>query len=184
MFFIWSVLVVAYLLSSGNLLGIQSPMGVFTMCEKCFSDDIPVSSLHTSEEMEAMDREQEVSALSRRRFLAAAGAVGAMAMVGCSRSAPAAPAMVRHVVTSGETISSIARDYGLSIVEVIDANRLAERQLRPGQTCFCHPTPRRPRLHRSPSQWWPSRPPPPALSPLPWCGASNGAPPSQGTIGN
>jgi LysM repeat protein len=44
---------------------------------------------------------------------------------------PPPPAV--HIVREGETISSIARDYGVDILVVIQANDLATRQLVPGE---------------------------------------------------
>lgn len=104
------------------------------MCEKCFSDDIPHDVLNVGEDLAAADAGEQ--ALSRRRFLAAAGVVSAMALVGCSRSAGPSQSLQQHVVTPGETISSVAADYGISIVELIGVNNLKGRQLRAGQRLF------------------------------------------------
>ena len=112
------------------------------MCEQCFSDDIPHKDLSTGLAGGVTDSgltdgaaSDHPAALSRRSFIAAAGAVGAMGMVGCSR-AVANGAQLQHTVQAGETITSVASDYGMSIVELIDINKLKERRLRPGQTLF------------------------------------------------
>ncbi len=40
--------------------------------------------------------------------------------------------VVEHTVQAGETLSSIAAKYGVSLVTVVDANRVRDRNLRPG----------------------------------------------------
>jgi hypothetical protein len=74
------------------------------------------------------------------RFLLLVLALSAMlAHTGCrtrgggSSAAPYHPSqVVRHTVKVGETLSSIAQLYGVSVVTLVDANRIRDRNLRPG----------------------------------------------------
>jgi len=50
-----------------------------------------------------------------------------------SSTAPYHPAnVVRHTVVVGDTLSSIAAKYGVSVATVVDANNIRDRNLRPG----------------------------------------------------
>lgn len=67
---------------------------------------------------------------SRRQFVMAAGA---LVLTGCASRAPSAEAGVVHVVSDGETLSSVAARYGLDVGQIIQNNRLSSRELRAGQ---------------------------------------------------
>lgn len=58
-------------------------------------------------------------------------------IAGCKQRSGSAPAAglgeIVHVVATGETITSIATTYGVSVTSIIDANRLYDRLLTPGQ---------------------------------------------------
>ena len=74
------------------------------------------------------------------RFLAIGLVLIAMlAQAGCqtrgnpSSGAPYHPSnVVRHTVVVGETLSSIAAKYGVSVATLVDANNIRDRNLRPG----------------------------------------------------
>lgn len=65
--------------------------------------------------------------------------IAMLAQAGCqmrgerSTTAPYHPAnVVRHTVVVGETLSSIAAKYGVSVATLVDANNIRDRNLRPG----------------------------------------------------
>jgi LysM repeat protein len=65
-------------------------------------------------------------------------------------SAPTNPAnVVQHTVQAGDTLSSIAAAYGVSVETLVEANRLRDRNLRPG-TVLRVPGGRRPVIEPTP----------------------------------
>lgn len=67
------------------------------------------------------------------------GLIAMLAQTGCqmrgdgSSGAPLHPSnVVEHKVVAGETLSSIAATYGISVTSLVDANRIRDRNLRPG----------------------------------------------------
>lgn len=77
--------------------------------------------------------------LSLRSFALCLGLFAALAQTGCqmrgegSANAPHHPsAVVQHTVQSGDSLSSIAARYGVSVATLVDANRIRDRNLRPG----------------------------------------------------
>lgn len=74
-----------------------------------------------------------------RSLLLCLGLFAMLAQTGCrtrggdTAAAPYHPSqVVRHTVKVGETLSSIAQLYGVSVVTLVDANRIRDRNLRPG----------------------------------------------------
>ena len=67
------------------------------------------------------------------------GLIAMLAQTGCQtrgNSSTGAPyhqsQVVQHTVQSGETLSSIAQKYGVSVTTLVDANYIRDRNLRPG----------------------------------------------------
>jgi LysM repeat protein len=74
-----------------------------------------------------------------RSLLLCLGLLAMLAQTGCqmrgggNSGAPYHPSnVVQHTVKTGETLSSIAAQYGVSVATVVDANRIRDRNLRPG----------------------------------------------------
>jgi hypothetical protein len=74
-----------------------------------------------------------------RSLLLCLGLLAMLAQAGCQMrgsSSTGAPydqsQVVHHTVKVGETLSSIAQLYGVSVATLVDANRIRDRNLRPG----------------------------------------------------
>ncbi len=77
--------------------------------------------------------------LSLRSFALWLGLLAALAQTGCqmrgegSTTAPLHPtSILHHTVQTGDSLSSIAARYGVSVATLVDANRIRDRNLRPG----------------------------------------------------
>ncbi len=72
--------------------------------------------------------------LTRRQALIAAGTfLGGFALGACSRSSARQARALQYTVQSGDTLSQLSRRSGLSISEIIKANRLRSNSLEVGQ---------------------------------------------------
>lgn len=76
---------------------------------------------------------------SLRFFALGLGLFAMLAQTGCqmrgegSTTAPLAPvAVLRYTVQNGDTLSSVATRFGVSVATLVDANRIRDRNLRPG----------------------------------------------------
>lgn len=74
-----------------------------------------------------------------RQLILCLGLLAMLAQTGCrtrgggDTAAPYHPSnVIEHTVQAGETLSSIAAKYGVSLVDLVDANRVRDRNLRPG----------------------------------------------------
>ena len=74
-----------------------------------------------------------------RSLVLCLGLIAMLAQTGCqmrgssSNGAPYHPSQViQHTVQTGDTLSSIAQKYGVSVTTLVDANYIRDRNLRPG----------------------------------------------------
>ena len=93
--------------------------------------------------------------IDRRAFLLGCGAV---LLGACTRGPSGHARGLYHQVAPGETLSDISRRSGLSLREIITANRLRDTRVQPGQTLFL------PGIHRLGPD--PLAPPPIAAAPV------------------